>query len=312
MTKSHEPLRITRGAAFTAAVSLLLVFLPLLTSSNAQQSDNNAADEQKNRAAEAGAKQRFSFGGKVEVLALGTHGPDDSRWWAGDGKPLKSLPAPLIGCFVRQTDERGNKLASLPVSWRNGGDTVNAANVVWRRIIVRVDGLPDDADVRWHSSGAHATGDGEVSVEGQTNPKGYFSRYVGVPPEQKTTTIKFGVATGKWTTEAEVQRFGRTAIGKQNHGIVFSEGFDMPNGATIIVSHDYFDQDVRVVAFDKQGMLHDSAGRGGASGGKVHQMQATFPKLNRDDIDHFEFQTREYEYVETAALPLLIDPPAKP
>lgn len=43
------------------------------------------------------------------------------------------------------------------------------------------------------------------------------------------------------------------------------------------------------------------------SAGNIYQTRATFPKLQRDDIDHFEFQTRDYEYVTLRGLP--IEPP---
>jgi beta-lactamase regulating signal transducer with metallopeptidase domain len=306
----REPLRITRGAALAAGISLLLLaFLPVISHSKAQQSEKAPSIERKDQAPSAAANHRFSFGGRIEVLALGTHERIDDHWWDAEGKPLKSLPAPLVGCLARQTDEQGEPLASLPVVWKTGADQIAAGNVVWRRIVLRVANLPDGADVTWKILGANAYGGSDVSVEGERNPRGYYSRYFGVPVGQKTTTIKVGVAAGEWKTEAEGGPGGMAAIGKEGKGIVFSEVFDTPGGPAVIVSHDYFDQDFRVVAFDKQGTLHDS-GRGGASGGKVYQTRATFRKLKRDEIDHFEFQTRDYEYVETAALPL--EPPAKP
>ena len=305
----REPLRLTRGAALTSAVSLLLLaFLPAMTRSEPQPRANSEASNQK-VASDAGAKNRFSFGGKIEVLALGTHDQNNDRWWDAQGNPLKPLPEPLVGCMVPQIDEQGKPVASLPISWKKDGE-VSAGNVVWRRIIMRVRGLPDDADVTWRIAEAHASGGSEVNVNGERNPRGYFSRYFGVPAEQKTTAVKVGVATGKWKSAAEVQPPGMAAIGRQDLSLVFSETFDTPQGAAIVVSHDCFNRDFRVVAIDKQDTLHDTAGRGGASAGKIYQTRATFPNLKRNDIDHFEFQTRDYEYVELSALPL--DPPAKP
>ncbi|MGH7138018.1 MAG: M56 family metallopeptidase, partial [Pirellulales bacterium] len=90
----REPLRLTRGAALTAAVSLvLLAFLPAMTRSEPQPSGNSDAAKQKGKS-DAAAKNRFSFGGKVEILALGTHGQNEDRWWDGHGKPLPPLPTP--------------------------------------------------------------------------------------------------------------------------------------------------------------------------------------------------------------------------
>jgi beta-lactamase regulating signal transducer with metallopeptidase domain len=307
----REPVRLTRGAACTiATLSLLLAFLPMTAPGKAPPDGNETAAEPEDKEPAVGSKDRFSFGGKVEVLALGLHDQNEDCWWDAEGKPLKSLPAPLVGCLVRQTDEQGEPLASLPITWKTGGGRVVAENVVWWRIIFRIRDLPDDTDVTWSMAKSHAYGSSEVGVEGEANPKGYFSRYFGVPPQQKTTTLKVGVAIGKWKTEAEVQPFGMTAIGAMGRGIVFSEEFDTQKGASIIVSHDYLDQNVRVVAVDKQGQLQRSTAGGGAGAGKVWLERHDFPKLKRDDIDHFEFQTRAYEYVETPVLPL--ERPADP
>lgn len=89
-------------------------------------------------------------------------------------------------------------------------------------------------------------------------------------------------------------------------------GQDTPQGASILVSHDYLDQNVRVVAFDKRGALQKSTPGGGAGAGKVWLERHNSPELKRDDIDHFEFQTRDYEYVKTTALPLESNPAVVP
>src|SRR5262249_24547550 len=37
---------------------------------------------------------------------------------------------------------------------------------------------------------------------------------------------------------------------------------------------------------------------------KIYQTQPTFPNLTPDEIDHFEFQVRDYQWVEVKDLPL--------
>ncbi len=80
--------------------------------------------------------------------------------------------------------------------------------------------------------------------------------------------------------------------------------FKTNQGAAVVVSHNYFDNDFRVVAIDKQGQLHVQQGRGGSSAGGIYQCQATFSGLSPEDIARFEFQTRDYEWVEFKDLPL--------
>jgi len=107
--------------------------------------------------------------------------------------PLVSLPAPLVGCFVRQRDEQGQTLPSVPVTWKTRGN-VSSPDPVWRRIVIRVRDLPDDATVTWKIAAAHATGSAEVAIRGDQAPKDHFSRYFGVAADQKTTALKVGVA----------------------------------------------------------------------------------------------------------------------
>ncbi|HEX7378499.1 MAG TPA: M56 family metallopeptidase, partial [Pirellulales bacterium] len=296
-----EPLRLTRGSILAVAlVGLLLVLLPRMAPSQTPQGDVPKPPD-------TAVNDRFSFGGRVEVLALGTHDQEDDRWWDARGRALKALPAPLTGCMVPRADEQGHPLASLPIAWKKATDTVFAEGVVWRRIVLQIHNLPEDAVVQWQVEESHASGGGEVSVHGQRNPQGYVTRYFGVPRDEKKISVEVGVAAGKWKKVAEVQPSGSTAIGQLSHGIVFSEEFDTPQGASVFVSHDYFDQDCRVVAIDKQGKSHDTFNHGRASANRICQTRVTFLKLKRDDIDHFEFQTRDYEYVVLRGIP--IQPP---
>jgi beta-lactamase regulating signal transducer with metallopeptidase domain len=325
----HEPLRISRGMVMAGATTALaLAFSPALAPSQAQPKGQNTAAKQpaasqkearqqnqatpKTRPAEAEAKDRFSFGGKVEILAIGTHDEDPDRWWDKDGKPLVPLPAPLVGCFVPQWDDEGKRLPSAHIVWKKR-DQVSSDDPAWRRIVFRVHDLPEDAQVNWRIPAGGGSGEGEVTVEGERAPKGYFSRYFGLPADQKTASLKVGVAAGPWKKVVEAQPFGRLATGMVDGKgaikcVVFSGGLDTAQGTVIVVSHNYFDQNFRIVAFDKQGKLRASADNGILSAGEIHQSQGRFPGVTRDDIDRFEFQTRDYEYVELKGLPL--DPPA--
>lgn len=289
----------------TAAVGLLFAFGSVPARSQTQPTDDAKAKKE-GAATVPGPKNRFSFGGAVEVLALGTHDENPDRWWDKDGKPLASLPAPLVGCLVRQSDEHGESLASLPITWKKVGQ-VASPDPVWRRIVFRVRDLSDDANVTWHVVGAQASAGGEVTIEGERAPKGWFTQYFGLPAERKTVALKVGVATGDWKTAAKAQPFGVKAVGMQGKSLLFSRTLDTSEGAVIVVSHNYFDQSFRLVAFDKQGALHLSAPAGSVSAGNIRQMEGLFPNVKRDDIDRFEFQTRDYEFVELADLPL--EPP---
>ncbi|HEV7221709.1 MAG TPA: hypothetical protein VGN42_03355 [Pirellulales bacterium] len=301
---------VRRMAAPLAGFALLFGFRPAMAPSRAEPPENAAAAKQENeatpkgKATDAPAKGRFSFGSTVEVLALGTHDANPDRWWDEQGKPLVPLPAPLVGCFFRQRDEQGQPLPSVPVTWRSH-DNVASPDPVWRRIVFRIRDLPDDAAVTWNIVAAHATGDVTLVVRGDQAPKGYFSRYFGVAADQKTTGLKVGVASGPWKTAAKSQPFAGLATGRANgKSLVFSAALETADGTVIVVSHNYVASNFRVVAFDKRGTLHRATSGRGGSAGPIHQAAETFAELKRDDIDRFEFQTRDYEYVELARLPL--------
>ena len=293
-----------------AALALLFAFHTASAPSRAEPLENVAAAEQKNeatpkeKATAAPAKGRFSFGSMVEVLALGTHDANPGRWWDEQGKPLVPLPAPLVGCFVRQRDEQGQPLPSVPVTWKTRGN-VSSPDPVWRRIVIRVRDLPDDATVTWKIAAAHAPGSAEVAIRVDLAPKDHYSRYFGVAADKKTTGLKVGIASGPWKTAAKSQPLFGLAIGMANgKSVVFSAALETADGTVVVVSHNYVDSNFRVVAFDKRGTLHRATDGRGGNAGPIHQTAETFAGLKRDDIDRFEFQTRDYEYVELSGLPL--------
>ena len=74
--------------------------------------------KEKAESTDAGPKNRFSFGGAVEVLALGTHDQDPDRWWDKDGKPLAGAAKTSFlkkckadACEPKAVDKDGKKLA---------------------------------------------------------------------------------------------------------------------------------------------------------------------------------------------------------
>ena len=97
-------------------------------------------------------------------------------------------------------------------------------------------------------------------------------------------------------------------MGRDGHSLVFSRGFEENAGASVVVSHDYFEKDFRIVAIDLDGEVHPQQGRGGYSAGAICQCQATFPGLPLAQVDRFEFQTRPYEWVSFDSLPLNPEP----
>jgi beta-lactamase regulating signal transducer with metallopeptidase domain len=231
-----------------------------------------------NEKADPAAARSYSFGGRLEILALGTHDEQAQKWWDAEGRPL----------------------ATVPFTWQIA-DKTHAQGLLYRKVVVRIHDLPEDARINWSIPQARTYAGGSVLIDGKKPPE-YLARYFGVPKDCKAADFKVGVAAGPWKTLTETN--GSTAQGVDGLSIVTSEVSETASGAFVIVSHDCFDRAVRLAAVDKQGAVHPQIGYGGTSAGKIYQVKAEFPKLTRADIDHFEFQVRDYEWIELKNVPL--------
>jgi beta-lactamase regulating signal transducer with metallopeptidase domain len=278
-----EPVQISRGGILTlAATGLLIACSTAIWPVTAQTTDPTATPEQAYESAIKIAAKEFSFGATIEVLAIGTHDETPQRWW-NDG---------------------GEVLDSVPFTWSKVS-SVTSPDKRWRRIIFRVDQLPEDAGVQWHLEGARASGGGAVTIDGERNPGGYFTRYFAVADDLKAFDLRIGIATGPWNTVVTIGGSGTQATGGTGAKSLVSSGpVEIEGGTAVFLSHNYNDQDYRVIAIDKQGESHNSTLSGGASAGEISQTRPTFPRLKPRDIDHFEFQVRDYEWIEFQRLPL--------
>jgi len=125
-----------------------------------------------------------------------------------------------------------------------------------------------------------------------------------LPAEQKLVQLKVSVAAGPWKKVADVQPLAMAGVAKGKNSVVLSAAFDGAGAGLVILSHNYVGHSTRVVAYDKQGKLHASAGESGVGAGQLSQKRVEFPGLKREHIDRFEFQIREYEIVELEGLPI--------
>jgi beta-lactamase regulating signal transducer with metallopeptidase domain len=278
----YEPVRLSRGGVLLlAAVAFVIAGSPAMWPSEAQTIDKKVTTE-RSQATSVHATRKFSFGSKVELLALGTHDQDPQRWWDARGKPIEAVP----------------------FTWTKDG-SVSSEDKIWRRIVFRIHELPEGAGVRWDVVGARASAGSRIGLDEEPHPKGYFGRYFGVADNQQTVNLRVGVAVGPWENVFEMEASGPNAFGRKgNKGIVSSGALDTAEGTVLVVSHNYFDPNFRVVAVDKQGKTHDSVYSGGTSAGQIYQTRPTFPGLKPHEIDHFEFQVRDYEWIELRGLPL--------
>ena len=281
----REPMRITRsGVLMIATLALLLLGVPTIWKSAAQSDD--AGSESNSTATAKEYAGKFSFGGKLEIIAIGTHDEEPQRWWDADGKLLEEVP------FTWETQAQ-----------------VTAAEQVWRRIVFRLHDFPEDAALKWSVIGSGGSGSGNIKFNDHRETKEYHTRYFGISKQQQNINLRVGLATGAWKTEAEIGAGGSGSVGSKDkqgltRGVVFSPVLETTYGPTVVVSHNYSEQNVRVVLIDKQGEVHEQETQGSSGAGGFYQLKASFPEVAMSDIDRFEFQTREYEWVEVKGLPV--------
>ena len=270
----REPLRLSRGSlSALCAVVLAVVFGSSMWPARAQTKES-----------ETEADPAKSIKDRVEVVAIGTHNERSDRWWNASGEVIESPP----------------------FEWTEGHD-VSGDERQWGRVVVRVHDLADDDKVSWEIVGRPDSWGASVTVDGKKDPRGYFTQQFVIPEGQRNLSLRVGVASGEWKTAVTFGPNMSFGHGRANDKSLVSSGaLTNEDGTVVVISHNYFDQNFRVVAVDKQGRKHSSTSTGGVSAGKIYQTRATFPEyqVKPDEIARFEFQVREYESVEINNLPL--------
>ncbi len=285
----REPLRLSRGGLLALGVVALFVVLgPTVWPTRAQTTDGTSVPKQENELSNASTIKPFSFGGKVEILAIGTYGEEPTSWWNAEGALVPLPPYRVQGAEVGVQD-----------------------GAVRRQVVFRIRELPSDATVDWKLDGTGASVNGEVVLDGIDTPAGYFSKVFSTSVGNDAFGLRVGVANGGWVTAASHDGQGTLAVGRADKkGIVFSGTFsrkDKVGDTTVtIVSHNFSDSDTRVVAIDQRGKRYTASviRRSTASAGTVNQTQYSFRDIKTNEIARLEFQVRKIEWVVIEGLPV--------
>ncbi len=174
-----------------------------------------------------------------------------------------------------------------------------------RELVFRVQDLPKDADVIWKLSPTGASANGEVVLNGQESPPGYYSKIFAVRSDNRALDLRVGVATGAWRTVTDWDPSGNIALGLTGGYSLVAETFVGKHGTSIVVSHTFRNSNCRIMAIDTQGNIHKSTGSSVHSAGPVASLSTwNFGDLALEKIKRFEFQARDYEWVEIEGLPV--------
>lgn len=218
----------------------------------------------------------FGSGIRAAVLGVGEPGKGPNRTaWAADGTPLAGVPAghEAGGSVSPGQNEVARKMYIEMKLASSGGEAV---------------GIKWDVDGRGGSSGLN-----------QSKDKIRMDLAVALPLGQKESVLDLGIAAGPWTTAVAGAPGGSSSRtqGGREIGVVFSDLYRKDGSTHLIVTHNIFEQDYRVVAFDAAGKAYP-ADRPNATGiAGVRQSDFDFhDTVAPEDVKRLEFQVRDYEW----------------
>ncbi|MCA9084435.1 MAG: M56 family metallopeptidase [Planctomycetaceae bacterium] len=281
-----SPVSCSSLVLFVTLIALpTLTLLPMSVSRAAQSPEEK---QQQTSAAAAAADTGTPVKAKpvVRIVAVGTHDSTPQQWW----------------------DATGGILEDVPFTWTHQ-QNMSAESKLWRRLVVAVDNVPEDATVTWKLIGPTAVSGGTPSST-EPLPAGtrLMAKWFAMPDDNKTVSARIGIGTADWQTVAKSDARSATATGYNAVSVVFSKAFSDGMGTGVIVSHNVFDQEFRIRAVDDSGTIHESPSRGGVSAGQVYQSQAAFPRLPGEKIREVQFQMRPYTWMEVRAENIPLQP----
>jgi hypothetical protein len=217
----------------------------------------------------------FPNGATIEVVGISPYPSAPRSWWAPDGTPLAEAP-----CDPGVKEITGDE------------------NDVYRAVAVRITGEPEGADVDWSVSGKGYSKE-RATLAGKDVP-GLRLAAVLCSRNLESCTVTFSVAAGPWkTVETADKRTGAFAKGglQKGMGYIFSDPFSTKAGVLLAVTYSIQDDDVRLVAVDREGKERSPLRNSGGSVRGFYQVVSEFD-LTPDQVDEFRLQTRSYEHLE--------------
>lgn len=244
-----------------------------------------SAPAQDGKPGPAAARDRYRVatggGAAVEVVAVSSVPTGPDTWWTPDGTRLAEAPVDAIE--PRTTAHEGE---------------------VARVVLVRAAGVKRDDLFRWHPTRSASYWGGRPTKGGREVP-GLEYYEATFPRDTARCEVRAGVAAGPWKTE--VSNDGGGGVGQFVNGHKFSFGKARPytghgRAMTVFsVAHNFFGQDRRLVAIDRDGTPHPadsySAGSDGDKRWVIDLIDGEFP-LPPERIREYQVQFRPIEEVE--------------
>ncbi len=220
----------------------------------------------------------LSNGAIIEVVGVSTYPSGPDTWWRPDGSPLRTAP-----CDPREAG-------------------ISGEGAVRMQVVVREARIPDGADHRWSITRAMGAAFGPARRGGEELP-GLSETTALLAADETECTVSFQVAAGPWKT---ISKWGKNpgAVGSR-FGLtyIFSRAIATKVGATISVTHNINDKQVRLVAIDVDDNELAAKVRSGSGVNEFRQLVVEFDQPP-ENIKEFRLQARPYEEVQIPGIAL--------
>ena len=251
-------------------------------------------------AATASVAVRGMDGGPAGVGRAAAPGPEEPRKWAKtltDGTTVELLgvsPHPSEPDTWRGPDGK----AALDPPYAKSG--VNAGGGEGQRaweFAARITNGPNQGEsCRWEvvppgSSSASAT---PRDADGARLP-GLAMVAVSLPGRRKSCTIRLGLPSGGWTTEAIAGKEGGGPGGGELEA-VFGKARKVGGRTAVTVSYAKSEGDLRLMVADTDGIEHAPSSSGGSSSNDLAKLEAQFD-VPPAKVKEFRLQSRPIEWV---------------
>ncbi len=207
----------------------------------------------------------------VELLGVCENPSVGKKWWKPDGSESDIVNDKVFG--------KGIGSQGVPYEF-----------------MYRVDGFGNDIDVNYKVSSIMGGYDNESCMLKDIE-QNVITAYLKEDVEKVTVSI--GIASGPWNTVTNYSaNNGRGALGVAGNSFMFSEKYIKDGKLCINVTDSMIEFPRRLTAVGKDGKVYYCGQTGSTTMNGVRMSEYRYEGITEDDVKEFQFQVREYKWVD--------------
>lgn len=212
----------------------------------------------------------------VELVGVCEHPSEGKKWWQPDGSFMSNIPYETTG----------------------GGVDVSQQGYAEYEFTARVAGS-SDYDMTWIVLNAtKSTYTGHPLDENGERVSDLEAYIANQPGDKDSTTVRIGIASGPWDMAMSIKTLNEATMSIDDIEVGFGTPYEKDGYSYIPVTYiksDFENKAVRLFAVDKNGKERPTGCTG--SGGNKLSIKTYTLSLKLEDIDHFTFKARPYQWV---------------